>query len=140
MHISKIKTSKFLSKDDCNPPLLLTIDGLTRENVAMESQPPEFKFCLHFREQSADGQPIKPLVLNSINAQLIAGFMGSEETDNWTGKQIVAYNDPTISFAGKITGGIRVRAPKVKGVAVPAKVEPADQDGSTSGYDPELGF
>jgi hypothetical protein len=41
----------------------------------------------------------------------------SEDTDDWTGKKIVLYNDPNVSYAGKIIGGIRVRAPKVKAAA-----------------------
>ena len=54
------------------------------------------------------------MVLNSTNAQLIAKIAKSEETDHWTGVKVVLYNDPSVSFAGKITGGIRVRAPRGK--------------------------
>jgi len=72
----------------------------------MEGAPPDEKYVLHFNEVE------KPLVLNSTNGQLIAQITGNEDFDAWIGSKLVLYNDPSISFAGKITGGIRVRKPK----------------------------
>ena len=106
MNISQLKESKFLKKDDCGSGILVTIDHLTHENVAKEGSDPEMKWAVHFKETD------KPMVLNSTNAQLIAGITKSEETDDWTGHKIVLYNDPTVSFGGKVMGGIRVRAPR----------------------------
>lgn len=104
--LSDFKDSKYLTKDDVNPPLLLTMTGIHQENVAMQGQPEELKWILTFKEHA------KGLVCNSINAQLIAGATGSEDTDGWMGKQIVLFVDPTITFGGKVTGGVRARAPK----------------------------
>ena len=42
----------------------------------------------------------------------------AEDFQNWIGIRIVLYRDPNIAFRGKITGGIRCRAPN------PAKVKP----------------
>lgn len=117
MHINQLKESKFLKKEDCGPGILVTIAKLTEENMAMEGEKPDMKWCVHFMED------VKPLALGSTNAQLIAAAVGSEETDNWAGKKIVVYSDPTIVFKGKVTGGIRVRAPR--NVAPAAKEAPA---------------
>jgi hypothetical protein len=38
----------------------------------------------------------------------------------------VLYTDPNVSYAGKIIGGIRVRAPKVKAAAPPPPPPPVD--------------
>jgi hypothetical protein len=54
------------------------------------------------------------MVLNSTNAQVIAIVCQSEETEAWVGKKIVLYSDPSISFGGKLVGGIRARAPVYK--------------------------
>lgn len=113
-NIATMRESKFLKKEDCDPPVLLTIDGVSQHNVAMRGDPEELKWAISFVE--AD----KPMVLNSTNAQLISAALGSEETDNWIGKKIVLYNDPTISFGGKVIGGIRCRAPKIKAGPAPA--------------------
>lgn len=105
-HISQIKDSKYLTKEDCGRGILVTIKGWSQANVAKQGEPEETKYILLFHEQE------KGMVLNSTNAQLIAKICGSEEIDHWTGRQIVLFNDPNISFAGRITGGIRARAPK----------------------------
>lgn len=106
MHINQLKESKYLKKEDCGQGILVTIKGLSEENMAMEGQPPEMKWVLHFMEA------VKPMALNSTNAQLIAKVANSEETDHWPGHKIVLYEDPNISFGGKLVGGIRVRAPR----------------------------
>lgn len=117
MNISEMKSSKFLKKEDCGEGIICTISGISQEDVSKEGADPELKWCLHFVNLD------KPLVLNATNLQLLAKFLGSEETDDWEGKRIVLYNDPSISFSGKLTGGIRVRAYKVKSVAGVPEVE-----------------
>lgn len=121
MHISGLKNSNFLKKEDCDPPILVRIDHVSQENVAKEGAPQELKWALHLQEVE------KPMVLNSTNGQLIARITGSEETDEWTGQRIVLYHDPNVSFGGKLIGGIRVRAPKPGAQTKPVR-EPEDSD------------
>jgi hypothetical protein len=104
MNISELRESKYLTKADCDPELRVTINHLEKVNVALEGDPPEERWALHFKGDH------KPMILNSTNGQLIAQSLGSEETDDWAGKEIVLYNDPSITFRGKLVGGIRVRA------------------------------
>lgn len=75
--------------------------------MAKEGAPEEIKHIMFFKEAE------KGLVLNSTNGNLIAKFLG-EETDDWTGHQVVLYDDPTVSFGGKLVGGIRCRQPRNK--------------------------
>jgi len=117
MKISEMKSSKFLKKDDVGEGTVCVIAGISQENVAKEGADPEMKWVLHFTNLD------KPLVLNTTNLQLIAKFLESEETDNWEGKRIILYNDPSISFAGKLTGGIRVREFKAKTPNIPEITE-----------------
>jgi hypothetical protein len=116
--VSDLKQSRFLTKEDCTPPILVTIMGYAQFNVAIENQSPDNKWALSFHEAE------KPMVLNQTNGQLISAILGSDDFDDWIGKKIVLYNDPTIAFAGKITGGIRVRAPKNQ-APVAAKPKPS---------------
>jgi hypothetical protein len=127
MHINQLKESNYLKKEDCDPPILVTIKGdLTQENVAMEGKPEDLKWAIHFKEVD------KPMILNSTNGQLIAMATGSENSEDWDGKVIVLYNDPNVSFQGKLVGGIRVRAPKKTkqgNILPPAQqTEPDDSD------------
>lgn len=105
-NLNDLKSSKFLTKSDVEPDVLVTIKSYKQLNVAMENQAPEEKWCLYFKELD------KPLVLNMTNGQLISVITGSGEFDHWIGEQIVLYNDKTVMFAGRLTGGIRVRATK----------------------------
>jgi hypothetical protein len=108
--VSDLKSSKFLKKEDVGAGALVTIRKVTQENVAKEGAPEEPKWCLHFDEFD------KPLVLNSTNGQIIGKITGIEDNieTGWIGHKIVLYDDPNVSYAGKITGGIRVRAPKTQ--------------------------
>jgi len=103
MKISELKNSRFLTKEDCGDGIVVTIDNTVEDNVATPDQPAEMKFTLGFEED------VKAMVLNSTNAQLIAKFLGSEETDDWQGKKVLLYHEENVSFGGKIVGGIRVR-------------------------------
>lgn len=104
-NVNDLKDSRFLTKNDVEPEVLATIKSYKEMNVAMESQAPEVKWTLMFHELP------KPLVLNSTNGQFVQAITGSGDFDDWLGKQVVLYNDKTVSFAGKITGGIRIKAP-----------------------------
>ena len=108
----EMKESNFLKKEDVGAGALLTVTGCVQKNVAKQGADPEMKWCLTFTESD------KPLVLNSTNIQLCENVFGSDDTDDWKGRQIVLYTDPNVSYGGKLVGGIRVRAPR-KAVAVP---------------------
>ena len=108
MNVNELKSSKFLKKEDVEPAVKVTIRSCEQQNVALESQAPDTKWVMYFHEFD------KPLVLNSTNGQAISNICGSPESDEWIGREIVLYNDPNVGFQGKITGGIRVRAVRVK--------------------------
>lgn len=120
MHISKMTESKYLKQDDVGDGKLVTIKALARTNVAREDEAPEYKYTLSFIETD------KPLVMNTTNVQLCARACESDETNDWIGRKIVLYTDPNVSYAGKLVGGIRIRAPK-GAAAKPPVEEPSDE-------------
>ena len=123
MNLNDLKASKYLKKEDVGKGVLVTISGITKENVAKDGADPDYKAIIHFKELD------KPMVLNSTNGQIIAHITGiiNDIEKGWVGKKIVLYNDPNVSFAGKLTGGIRVRAPK-PGAVTDNIPEPTDDD------------
>lgn len=106
MNINELMKGKYLKKEDCPSPVLYTIRNFTVENVAQENQPQEMKGIMWFNEVE------QGLVMNNTNLQLAAQAFGTMETTEWTGRQIVVYADPTVSFGGKMVGGLRLRGPK----------------------------
>lgn len=105
MNISELGESKFLTKEECDPPIRVTITGIKRENLAKENEPQKMKFVLTFLE-------CKPLVLNKTNGGRIAHVLGSDESDDWINKQIDLWNDPSVEFGGQLIGGVRVLVPQ----------------------------
>lgn len=130
MHIGQLKQSRFLTRSDVGAGMLVTIREIFQDNVAKEGAPEELRWCISFDEIE------KPLVLNSTNGQIIASVTKSEETDNWPGHKIVLYDDPNVSFGGKLVGGIRVRAPRGQAAAAGAKPAPRPQGPRTPEPDP----
>jgi hypothetical protein len=124
--INDLKQFKYLTKADVTPPVLVTIRSYEQVNVAKEGAEPEMRWALLFDELD------KPAIVNSTNGQIIAAITKSEDFDGWIGHKIVLFNDPNISFGGKLTGGIRCRAPRNQSAqtapapsAAPAKANPA---------------
>lgn len=109
-NVNDLKNSQFLTKEDVEPPVKVTIKSYNEQNVELEGEPERKKWTLFFHELD------KPLVLNMTNGQRIQVITGSGEFKDWIGKQITLYNDKTVSFAGKLTGGIRVFVPPPTGI------------------------
>lgn len=103
-NIHELIPSRYIKKDDIGAGALCTIRGISRENVSNEDNPEE-KVVLTLDEFD------KKFVANITNIFMIVSVYG-EDYSEWIGKKIVLYFDPTIQFKGKVTGGIRVRAPK----------------------------
>jgi hypothetical protein len=118
MKVSQMLPSTYLKKDDIENPVIVTIDHLEETNVAAMGQPEEKKWVIFFSEYD------KGMVLNSTNIHSIVASTGCGDTDDWPGKEVVLYNDPTVSYAGKVTGGLRIRAKQQ------APVRPAARTGS----------
>lgn len=119
MNVNELKESKFLKRSDVGEGTVVTISGVDRANVAKEGAPEEMKWILHVEEFD------KGLVLNSTCGQLIAQALKSEESDDWVGKQVVLYDDPSVSFGGKLVGGIRVRPVPKSQQTAPTQRPPA---------------
>ena len=98
------KNSKYLTKGDCGEDgLILTIKGFGYADINDDNGNPEQKTIMHFVED------VKPMVLNTTNAQLIPVATGARTAGEAKGKKIVVYNDPSIAFGGRVTGGLRIK-------------------------------
>ena len=104
--VNDIKDSNYLTKEDCEPAIKVTVSQCTEEDVSMANQPAKMKYVLYFKEQE------KGMVLNLTNFQRIVSLCGKDDTDDWAGVQIQLFNDPTVDFGGKLVGGIRVWVPQ----------------------------
>jgi hypothetical protein len=113
--------SKYIKKEDVIPDKLFTIAEFKRLNIAQEGDPPDYKWALQFEEEA------KPLLLNSTNIQLLKLALGVNGPAEAVGRKIVAFNDPSVSFGGKLTGGVRLRAARVRQAEPVPAVKNVDQ-------------
>ena len=114
------KNSKYLAKEDVGTGgLILTIAGFKREAVKGDDGD-EDKIIMYFAED------VKPMIVNRTNAALLAGATGVATAGEARGKQIIVYNDASITFGGKVTGGLRIRGTDaVKPRPAPARAQAA---------------
>lgn len=115
--------SQFLKKDDVGEDgVILTIKGFSRESIKGDNGDEE-KVVMHFIEEG-----YKPMVLNNTNAAVLGKITGASVAGEARGKRIVVYDDPSVSFGGKVTGGLRLK--RVQGQpAAPRAARKPDQVG-----------
>lgn len=111
MKIGAAFPSKYLKADDLGTSRpIVTIDRITLEDVGGDG---EHRPVIRFAGKD------KMLVVNKTNANIIAEVLGTDETDEWEGRQIRLYATKT-EFQGKRVPCIRVSDEPVK----PAKRQP----------------
>lgn len=131
MKTAEMIESKYLKKEDVGEDgVIVTIAGFDKVNVARDDEAAEYKYTMRFEEFS------KPMVLNATNIQLTEKALGSNDTDDWIGKQIIVYNEPNISFGNKLVGGIRIRAHRKS--AGPRQMQRPAQRGSVDDVNRKL--
>ena len=117
--------SNYLKKDDVGEDgVILTIAGFKQETLKTDTGD-ETKVVMYFQEEG-----YKPMVLNTTNATILGKITGCVTAGEARGKQVVVYDDPSVSFGGKATGGLRLKkvvgSPQSPRVAFKAPVDPFD--------------
>lgn len=95
--------SKYLKQSDVPDPVIVTISKIGKVNLAKEGEAPEEKWAIRFKEFN------KPMLLNSTNIKLLEKATGSDDTDDWVGKEVIVFNDENVTFGGNVVGGLRIR-------------------------------
>ena len=97
------RQSKYLSKEDCDPPILVQIAYLAQDEIKVDNDAIENRGVLYFHGDT------KPLILNATNRDILKAILGVTSAGQLKNQQIVLYNDLTVVFRGKV-GGIRIRS------------------------------
>lgn len=90
--------SKYLKADDLQGKRVRVTCG----DVTMEDVGGEDKYILHFKDKE------KGMVLNATNiGRLTIGF-GSDDSEEWYGKELILQSEP-VQFQGRTVQGLRVQ-------------------------------
>lgn len=73
------------------------------------------------------GESEKDLVLNKTNLKLLASAYG-DSSDDWNGKPIVVFHDPSVSYGGRLVGGLKIKVPTAKAQPQAAAPKVDDDD------------
>jgi hypothetical protein len=95
--------SAYLRKEDFPEPKVATIVEAREEQVTAPGKKPKDKIVLYFRE------PDKGLVTNMAHGDALFDMTGSDDPEDWVGETVELYHDPSVAYAGKRVGGIRLR-------------------------------
>ena len=100
---SEMVQSKYLKTADVPDPVIVTVTKVGKVNLAKEDAAPEYKWAMRFKEFD------KPMVLNTTNIKIAEKVFGSDNTDDWTGKEIILFTDDNVTFGGELVGGLRFK-------------------------------
>lgn len=112
-------SSGYFTKDEFNQlGQDLQIDGFKREKVG-QGDKAEMLTVMYFVGQS------KGMVLKPTNMQLLKlAHPDCNSSGQFVGRMVNVYLDPTVSMAGQIVGGIRIRATQAQAAAAMAGTPP----------------
>ncbi len=97
------RKSNYLSKEDCDPPILVQIAWLAQDEIKVDNDQIENRAVLYFHGD------IKPLILNPTNRDTLKALLKANTAADLKDKQIVLFNDLTVSYQGRV-GGVRIRS------------------------------
>ena len=100
---SEMVQSKYLKTNDVPDPVIVTVTKVGKVNLAKEDAAPEWKWAIRFQELE------KPMVLNATNIKIAEKVFGSDDTDDWVGKEIILFTDDNVTFGGELVGGLRFK-------------------------------
>jgi hypothetical protein len=138
LDVSVLSESRFLKKEDCEPPITVTMDYVDQGPVTSK-EGTETKWILHFEED------VKPLVLGKEKGESIRLATGIRDMRRWGGHKIVLFWDRTVRNPfGSVPGGIRARKyvpparPRPPVTMSQAQAEPASTDLDEDALNAEL--
>jgi hypothetical protein len=107
----------YLKKEAISRPQKLTV-ARCEDGSINEGEPS--KLILFFKEIE------KGLVMNKTNLRACVDEFGTDETEQWVGKEIVIYSDPNVAYRGKRVGGLRLRGVRSPAPQIDQKPEPIE--------------
>lgn len=108
MKVSEMFPSRYLTGSDLRGPVQVTIAGVEKQEVYRQGEGQTEIYVL-FCERASKG-----VVLNKTLARQISQALGSDDTADWAGKQIILFSQ-NLKVGGEPVTAIRARAAQPQG-------------------------
>lgn len=95
--------SKYLKKEDVGDGRILTIAAFHKVELERSEGGSEVKTIVEWAEPDA-----KPMVLNQTNKEMLKIAADGLTVGEVKGKRVRVFNDPSVTFGGKVVGGLRI--------------------------------
>lgn len=95
---------RFLKKEALPAPKMIRIVAVTSTDLENDKGAMEQKVTVKYKAADGEGE----IVWCKTNAALTAAALGTRDYEQWIGKVITIFHDPSVRFGGKNVGGVRV--------------------------------
>jgi len=95
--------SNFLKSRDVKEPIVITITSVEVESFKDDDGGERESLVLYAREIE------QGVVMSKTALNQVIEILGTDETDEWTGKRITLFNDKNVLYKGARVGGLRFR-------------------------------
>jgi hypothetical protein len=117
----------FTQADVIDGDQLMSISGCARERIGDDE-----RWVLMFRDSK------KLLPLNATMLRVLA--QAGADSDQWTGRKIIVFHDPHVTFRGVRTGGVRIRwpdrePPRPRGASAPSAPQATPSNDGADQFD-----
>ena len=83
--------------------IVVVIDYVRREEIVGVNGKKEYEVVAHLKNDQ------KPFILNKTNMKQIQKLYNAPYIEDWAGRAIQVYFDPTVKFGRETVGGLRIR-------------------------------
>lgn len=107
-HYRKAFKSPYLSSADLTEPTVLIISYVKLEPDKTKRSTELFNTAYFTDKEIRKGEPLKPMILNVGNSEIIRDRVGSKYIDDWSNVPVTVYIKEGVKFGRNTVDGLRV--------------------------------
>jgi hypothetical protein len=107
-HYRKAFNSPYLSSADIVEPTVLTVSNVKLVIDQSKKTKDLFNTAYFAEKEIRQGEPLKPMILNSTNSRTMANLAGSKFIDDWVNIPVTIYVDSNVRFGRDTVEGLRI--------------------------------
>lgn len=107
-HYRKAFDSPYLSSADIVEAQVFTVKHVKLEKDKTNKTKDSFNTAYFVEKEIRQGEPLKPMILNATNSNIMKNLTGSAFIDDWQNVKVMIYVDHNVRFGKEIMDGLRI--------------------------------